>query len=54
MRCVCVQLLFAVENLISSEHLWDPADDDVTDCVTLHINPKTRKYPFHQLCLWLR
>uniref|UniRef100_A0A3P9BXF1 Protein odr-4 homolog n=1 Tax=Maylandia zebra TaxID=106582 RepID=A0A3P9BXF1_9CICH len=37
------QLLFAVENLISSEHLWDPADDDVTDCVTLHINPKTRK-----------
>ncbi|XP_039458027.1 protein odr-4 homolog isoform X3 [Oreochromis aureus] len=37
------QLLFAVENLISSEHLWDPADDDVTDCVTLQINPKTRK-----------
>ncbi|XP_030608051.1 protein odr-4 homolog [Archocentrus centrarchus] len=37
------QLVFTVENLISSEHLWDPADDDVTDCVTLHVNPKTRK-----------
>ncbi|KAM8728887.1 protein odr-4 homolog isoform 1-T1 [Acanthopagrus schlegelii] len=37
------QLVFAVENLISLEHLWIPADDDVTDCVTLHINPKTRK-----------
>lgn len=37
------QLVFAVENLISSEHLWSPADDDVTDCVTLHVNPKTRK-----------
>ncbi|XP_039672720.1 protein odr-4 homolog [Perca fluviatilis] len=37
------QLVFAVENLISSEHLWNPADDDVTDCVTLHVNPKTRK-----------
>uniref|UniRef100_A0A3P8WRW3 Protein odr-4 homolog n=1 Tax=Cynoglossus semilaevis TaxID=244447 RepID=A0A3P8WRW3_CYNSE len=37
------QLVFAVENLISSERLWSPADDDVTDCVTLHINPKTRK-----------
>ncbi|KAI3375352.1 hypothetical protein L3Q82_021844 [Scortum barcoo] len=40
------QLVFAVENVISSEHLWTPADDDVTDCVTLHVNPKTRKYPF--------
>ncbi|XP_044074401.1 protein odr-4 homolog [Siniperca chuatsi] len=37
------QLVFAVENLISSERLWNPADDDVTDCVTLHVNPKTRK-----------
>ncbi|CAN9503408.1 unnamed protein product [Ophioblennius macclurei] len=37
------QLVFAVENLISSERLWIPAEDDVTDCVTLHINPKTRK-----------
>ncbi|XP_070775394.1 protein odr-4 homolog [Enoplosus armatus] len=37
------QLVFAVENLISSEHLWSPADDDVTDCVALHVNPKTRK-----------
>ncbi|XP_069367730.1 protein odr-4 homolog isoform X2 [Paralichthys olivaceus] len=37
------QLVFAVENLISSEHLWTPEDDDVTDCVTLHVNPKTRK-----------
>ncbi|KAM7378762.1 hypothetical protein PAMP_004361 [Pampus punctatissimus] len=37
------QLLFAVENLIASDRLWNPADDDVTDCVTLHINPKTRK-----------
>ncbi|XP_034039524.1 protein odr-4 homolog [Thalassophryne amazonica] len=37
------QLVFSVENLISSEHLWSPADDDVTDCVTLHINSKTRK-----------
>ncbi|XP_042354388.1 protein odr-4 homolog [Plectropomus leopardus] len=37
------QLVFAVENLISSERLWKPADDDVTDCVTLHVNPKTRK-----------
>ncbi|XP_047445135.1 protein odr-4 homolog [Mugil cephalus] len=37
------QLVFAVENLISSEHLWNPAEDDVTDSVTLHINPKTRK-----------
>ncbi|KAG7235750.1 hypothetical protein INR49_002252 [Caranx melampygus] len=37
------QLVFAVENLISSEHLWSPTDDDVTDCVTLHVNPKTRK-----------
>ncbi|RVE62032.1 hypothetical protein OJAV_G00173260 [Oryzias javanicus] len=37
------QLVFAVENLISSEQKWSPADDDVTDCVTLHVNPKTRK-----------
>lgn len=37
------QLVFSVENLISSERLWSPAEDDVTDCVTLHINPKTRK-----------
>ncbi|XP_040911307.1 protein odr-4 homolog [Toxotes jaculatrix] len=37
------QLVFAVENLISSERLWSPADDDVTDCVTLQVNPKTRK-----------
>lgn len=37
------QLVFAVENLISSERLWNPADDDVTECVTLHVNPKTRK-----------
>uniref|UniRef100_A0A1A8BWT7 Protein odr-4 homolog n=1 Tax=Nothobranchius kadleci TaxID=1051664 RepID=A0A1A8BWT7_NOTKA len=37
------QLVFAVENLISSEQLWSPADDDVTDRVTLHVNPKTRK-----------
>ncbi|KAM4727829.1 protein odr-4 homolog isoform 2-T2 [Anableps anableps] len=37
------QLVFSVENLISSERLWIPADDDVTDCVTLHVNPKTRK-----------
>ncbi|XP_068615749.1 protein odr-4 homolog isoform X2 [Brachionichthys hirsutus] len=37
------QLVFAVENLISSEYLWNPADDDITDCVTLHVNPKTRK-----------
>ncbi|XP_072297011.1 protein odr-4 homolog [Eucyclogobius newberryi] len=37
------QLIFFVENLISSERFWSPADDDVTDCVTLHINSKTRK-----------
>lgn len=37
------QLVFSVENLTSSERLWSPADDDVTDCVTLHINSKTRK-----------
>lgn len=37
------QLVFSVENLISSERLWMPADDDVTDYVTLHVNPKTRK-----------
>ncbi|XP_068613763.1 protein odr-4 homolog [Brachionichthys hirsutus] len=37
------QLVFAVEKLISSEYLWNPADDDITDCVTLHVNPKTRK-----------
>lgn len=37
------QLVFSVENLISSERLWSPVDDDVSDCVTLHINSKTRK-----------
>ncbi|XP_047224050.1 protein odr-4 homolog isoform X3 [Girardinichthys multiradiatus] len=37
------QLVFSVEDLISSEQLWMPAEDDVTDCVTLHVNPKTRK-----------
>ncbi|XP_068557895.1 protein odr-4 homolog [Cebidichthys violaceus] len=37
------QLVFAVENLISSERLWNLADDDVTDRVALHVNPKTRK-----------
>lgn len=37
------QLVFSVENLTSSERLWSPSEDDVTDCVTLHINPKTRK-----------
>ncbi|XP_037537419.1 protein odr-4 homolog [Nematolebias whitei] len=37
------QLVFAVNNLISSEQLWSSSDDDVTDCVTLHVNPKTRK-----------
>ncbi|XP_070701152.1 protein odr-4 homolog [Pempheris klunzingeri] len=37
------QLVFAVENVISSEKLWSPADDDITDSVTLHVNPKTRK-----------
>ncbi|XP_070830558.1 protein odr-4 homolog [Chaetodon trifascialis] len=37
------QLVFAVENLISSECLWNPAEDDVTDCIALHVNPKTRK-----------
>uniref|UniRef100_A0AAV2JW32 Protein odr-4 homolog n=1 Tax=Knipowitschia caucasica TaxID=637954 RepID=A0AAV2JW32_KNICA len=37
------QLVFSVENLICSERLWNPEDDDVTDCVTLHINSKTRK-----------
>ncbi|TKS80383.1 Protein odr-4 -like protein [Collichthys lucidus] len=37
------QLVFAVENLISSDNLWSPADDDITECVTLHVNPKTRK-----------
>lgn len=60
---MCVQLVFAVEKLISSEYLWKPADDDITDCVTLHINPKTRKYPFSAAfsldqvatgyCVWL-
>ncbi|KAF7644804.1 hypothetical protein LDENG_00215610 [Lucifuga dentata] len=37
------QLVFAVENLISTEQLWNPADDDITDRVTLHVNSKTRK-----------
>lgn len=60
---VCVKLVFAVENLISSDNLWSPADDDITDCVTLHVNPKTRKYPFFKgfsldqvaarLCVWV-
>lgn len=36
-------LVFAVENLISSEQLWIPSDDDITDRIALHINPKTRK-----------
>nr|XP_057917340.1 protein odr-4 homolog isoform X2 [Doryrhamphus excisus]XP_057917341.1 protein odr-4 homolog isoform X2 [Doryrhamphus excisus] len=38
------QLVFTVHSLISSEHVWKPVDDDVTDCVTLHINPKSRKF----------
>lgn len=37
------QLAFAVDKLISSDCLWSPADDDVTDWLTLHVNPKTRK-----------
>lgn len=37
------QLVFAMENLISSEKLWISEDDDITDCITLHVNPKTRK-----------
>lgn len=37
------QLVFAAESSISWDQLWNPADDDVTDCVTLHINSKTRK-----------
>ncbi|XP_040027744.1 protein odr-4 homolog isoform X1 [Gasterosteus aculeatus] len=37
------QLVFAVENLISSERLWTSAEDDVSDRVVLHVNPKTRK-----------
>ncbi|XP_061926363.1 protein odr-4 homolog isoform X2 [Entelurus aequoreus] len=37
------QLVFTVQSLISSEHVWKPADDDVTDCLALHINPKSRK-----------
>ncbi|KAM8851012.1 protein odr-4 homolog isoform 2-T2 [Spinachia spinachia] len=37
------QLVFAVENLISSERLWNSAEDDVSDRVVLHVNPKTRK-----------
>ncbi|KAM9323548.1 protein odr-4 homolog isoform 1-T3 [Pholidichthys leucotaenia] len=37
------QLVFAVESLISSERLFKAADDDVTECVTLHVNLKTRK-----------
>ncbi|XP_061746370.1 protein odr-4 homolog isoform X2 [Nerophis ophidion] len=37
------QLLFSVHSLISSEHVWKAADDDVTDCLALHINPKSRK-----------
>ncbi|XP_077579864.1 protein odr-4 homolog [Stigmatopora nigra] len=38
------QLAFAVQSLISSEDLWNSYDnDEVTDCLTLHINPKSRK-----------
>ncbi|XP_057712482.1 protein odr-4 homolog [Corythoichthys intestinalis] len=38
------QLVFAVQSLISSEHLWNFDDnDEVTDCLTLQINPKSRK-----------
>ncbi|XP_037132602.1 protein odr-4 homolog [Syngnathus acus] len=37
------QLVFAVQRLISSEILWKAADDEVTDCVTLHVSPKSRK-----------
>ncbi|XP_019724843.1 protein odr-4 homolog [Hippocampus comes] len=37
------QLVFAVQRLISSESLWKADDNEVTDCVTLHINPKSRK-----------
>uniref|UniRef100_A0A3Q3DI08 Protein odr-4 homolog n=1 Tax=Hippocampus comes TaxID=109280 RepID=A0A3Q3DI08_HIPCM len=36
-------LVFAVQRLISSESLWKADDNEVTDCVTLHINPKSRK-----------
>ncbi|KAL6104776.1 odr4 [Pungitius sinensis] len=36
------QLVFAVENLISTERLWNSAED-VSDRVVLHVNPKTRK-----------
>uniref|UniRef100_A0A3Q3J0A5 Protein odr-4 homolog n=1 Tax=Monopterus albus TaxID=43700 RepID=A0A3Q3J0A5_MONAL len=47
-QCVSqpLPLVFVVEKLISTEHLWTPADDDVTDYVTLQINAKTKKYPF--------
>lgn len=37
------QLVYAVENLISRDRLWNPADDDITDRITLHVNSKTRK-----------
>ncbi|XP_034071196.1 protein odr-4 homolog isoform X1 [Gymnodraco acuticeps] len=37
------QLVFAMESLVSSEQLWSPAEDDVSDCVALHVNRKTRK-----------
>ncbi|XP_076023796.1 protein odr-4 homolog isoform X2 [Genypterus blacodes] len=37
------QLVFAVDTLISTEQLWGPAHDDITDRVTLHVNSKTRK-----------
>ncbi|XP_037314387.2 protein odr-4 homolog [Pungitius pungitius] len=36
------QLVFAVENLISTERLWNSAED-VSDRVVLHVNPQTRK-----------
>ncbi|XP_077393141.1 protein odr-4 homolog isoform X2 [Festucalex cinctus] len=37
------QLVFTVQDLISSERLWNADDNEVTDCVTLHISPKSRK-----------
>ncbi|XP_077414766.1 protein odr-4 homolog isoform X2 [Vanacampus margaritifer] len=37
------QLVFTVQSLISSERLWTTDDNEITDCVTLHINPKSRK-----------
>ncbi|KAM4623820.1 protein odr-4 homolog isoform 1-T3 [Polymixia lowei] len=37
------QLVFAVDNLISRDRLWNHAEDDITDRITLHVNSKTRK-----------